>query len=366
MRVMITGGGTGGHVFPGVAVAREVLKDAESQVLYVGKDSGPEEGWLKEQKIPFQGIKASGFPRRLSLRLVTFWFDLAAGFFRAMGLVASFRPQAVFSTGGYVSVPLSLAALLRGVPVFLLEPNVEPGLAAKVIALFARRVFTGFEATLSRFPKERTRHTGIPVRQEILVADRSAARVVFGLAPDVPTVLFFGGSQGATNLNQMAADALKFIGEGSQPLQAILMTGRNDYQAIADTLERCPLKVVMMQFITNIHEAYAAADLVVSRAGAMTCAELTARGIPSILVPYPYAGAHQEKNARALEAAGAAEVRVEKDMDSGLLAEALLSILQDPVRLSAMRKAALAAGRPDAARAVVGAIRETVERKNVA
>jgi UDP-N-acetylglucosamine--N-acetylmuramyl-(pentapeptide) pyrophosphoryl-undecaprenol N-acetylglucosamine transferase len=363
---MITGGGTGGHVFPGVAVAREFLKDGESQVLFVGKKNGPEEGWLKEQHIPFEGVSASGLPRGFSFRWLTFGFSILAGWGRAWRLLGSFKPGAVLSTGGYVSVPLSLASLARGVPVFLLEPNVEPGLAARLIALFAKCVFTGFEATVGKFPKKRTAFTGIPVRQEIFTAEREASREAFGLHPGIPTVLIFGGSQGARHLSQAAADALRFIGEGTQPLQAILMTGRADYQAIADTLEKCSLKVAMRRFIPNIHEAYAAADLVVSRAGAMTCAELTARGVPSVLVPYPYAGAHQEKNARALEAAGAARVLLEKDMDGGSLAETMLSILQDAGRLSAMTQKARDAGRPRAAEDIARMIRECVERKQAA
>ncbi len=366
MRVMVSGGGTGGHVFPGIAVAREILKDPDSEVLFVGKKDGPEAQWLKEQGIPFAGIRSAGMPRRLSLRWFTFGIDVLRGWVQSNALVASFKPQVLFSTGGYVSFPACLAAFLRGIPVFLLEPNVMPGLAAKATALFARRIFIGFEETRSRFPEKRVRYTGIPVREEILAAERGLALRAFGLSGEVPTVLVFGGSQGATHLNQAAADALRFIGEGTQPLQAILMTGRNDYQAIADTLEKCPLKVAMRQFINNIHEAYAASDLVVSRAGAMTCAELTARGIPSILVPYPHAGAHQEANARALERAGAAVTILERDLEGEALAEALLSILQDANRLEAMRESAKRAGRPGAAAEIVSVIRNELEGRKAA
>jgi UDP-N-acetylglucosamine--N-acetylmuramyl-(pentapeptide) pyrophosphoryl-undecaprenol N-acetylglucosamine transferase len=366
MRIMVTGGGTGGHVFPGIAVAREVLKDPASEVLFVGKQDGPEGQWLKEQGIPFRGIRSAGMPRRLSVRWFTFAIDLLRGLLQAGTLLGRFRPQALFSTGGYASFPASLAAFLRGVPVFLLEPNVAPGLAAKAIGFFARRVFVGFETTLARFPRRRVVHTGIPVRGEILAAGRAESLKAFGLTEGSPTVLIFGGSQGAAQLNQAAADALRFIGEGPQPLQAILMTGRNDYQAIADTLERCPLKVALRQFIPNIHEAYAAADLVVSRAGAMTCAELTARGVPAVLVPYPHAGAHQEANARILERAGAAVTLLEKDLDGESLAEALLSILQDEARLRSMREASRAVGRPGAAADITAAIRVELEGRRAA
>jgi UDP-N-acetylglucosamine--N-acetylmuramyl-(pentapeptide) pyrophosphoryl-undecaprenol N-acetylglucosamine transferase len=269
----------------------------------------------------------------------------------------------VFSTGGYVSFPLSLAAMLRGVPVFLLELNVVPGLAARVIGWFARRVFTGFAETVGDFGSNKSLHTGIPTRREIRESKRVQGREVFGLYPKIQTLFIVGGSQGSRNLNHVVASALRFIGEGTYPLQAVFMTGRGDYQAVADVLEKCPMRVVMSQFISNIHEAYAAADLVVARSGAMTCAELTARGLPSVLVPYPYAGGHQERNARALEAAGAALVLTERDLDSETLAETLLGLLQDSERLGRMAEASRSAGRPDAAATIWKHMKDGLERK---
>ena len=365
MRILLTGGGTGGHVFPGIAVAREWMKNTEVELLYVGKKNGPEAKWVPEAGIPFAGITASGMPRSLTPRLFGFVADLARGLGESGRLVSAFRPDAVFSTGGYVSVPVSLAAALQEVPVGLFEPNVQPGLAARLLGIFSKRIFVGFEETLAHFSKRRSEWSGIPVREEILSAEKRKSREVFGLNPEAPTVLMLGGSQGARSLNWLMVQALKFLGQGDHPAQAILMTGMVDYKATVDELEKCPLKVVLRPFIANIHEAYAASDLVVSRSGAMTCAELTSRSLPALFIPYPHASAHQEKNARALEKAGAALVFREEELDEDVLCQTLISLLSDNEKLKAMGRAAGTLARPGAARQIAdGMIRLAQQRKN--
>ncbi|HUO56689.1 MAG TPA: undecaprenyldiphospho-muramoylpentapeptide beta-N-acetylglucosaminyltransferase [bacterium] len=352
-RIIITGGGTGGHIFPGIAIARELSRHPEVEVLYVGKEDGPESKWVPDSGFEFTGIKAEGFPRSLSVKLVTFWFGFLGGLTRAGSILSGFRADAVFSTGGYVSVPVSVSAALRGIPVGLLEPNVEPGLAARFLSLFSRRIFVGFQDTLKRFSKRRTQWTGIPVREEIVTAEKSKARESFGLSPDVRTLLMLGGSQGAHALNRQMADVIQFLGQGDQPVQVILMTGWNDYRKTVDQLDKCPLKVVLRPFISNIHEAYAAADLVVARAGAMTCAELLSRGLPALFIPYPHASGHQEKNARALETAGSAVVILEKELEEEKLSRTLISLLSDEARLKAMGEAAKKLSKPNAAQDIV-------------
>ena len=362
-RVIITGGGTGGHVFPGIAVARELLKRPEVEVLYVGKQNGPESKWAPEAGLAFEGLRAGGFPRSLSLRLLTFWPEFFSGFLKAWGLVGRVRPSVVFSTGGYVSVPLSLAASLRGVPVGLFEPNVAPGLAARFLAWFSKAVFVGFEATARHFSKGRTEWTGIPVRDEIRTADRTEARKAFGLDPETPTLLMLGGSQGAHTLNHYMTDVIRFLGEGDQRVQVIMMTGWNDYKKTVDQLEKCALKTVLRPFIGNIHEAYAAADLLVARSGAMTCAEALSRGLPAVFIPYPHASGHQEMNARTLEAAGSAVVITEKELADEKLSQTLISLLTDPARLKTMGEKALALARPEAARAIAQRLLSMAERR---
>jgi UDP-N-acetylglucosamine--N-acetylmuramyl-(pentapeptide) pyrophosphoryl-undecaprenol N-acetylglucosamine transferase len=362
-RIIITGGGTGGHVFPGIAVARELTKQPEVEVLYVGKNQGPEAGWVAQAGFAFEGIRVSGFPRGLTLKYFTFLADFARGFLVSNLILSRFKPAAVFSTGGYVSVPLSLAAALRGVPVALFEPNVLPGLAAKVLALFSRRIFTGFEATLRAFSQKKARWSGIPVRQEILTAEKTQARRSFGLDAHKSTILMLGGSQGARNLNRFLADLITFLGQGAQDIQAILMTGPGDFKKTVDRLDKCALKRVIRPFIANIHEAYAAADLVVARSGAMTCGEITARGLPAVLVPYPHAKGHQEANARALEKAGSALVILEKELSDENLSQTVLALLKDTQRLKGMGESAKALAKSDAAGEIARGLLEMAEGK---
>jgi UDP-N-acetylglucosamine--N-acetylmuramyl-(pentapeptide) pyrophosphoryl-undecaprenol N-acetylglucosamine transferase len=366
IKVIITGGGTGGHVFPGVAVARELLKHPPVDVLFVGKKNGVEAKWVTDAGFAFKGIRASGFPRSLSVRLLTFWADLAAGLMAADKLVKEFKPSVVFSTGGYVSVPVSLVAFLRGVPVALLEPNVAPGLAAKFLVLFSKRVFVGFEQTAESFSKGRTQWTGIPVREEIKTADRDASIRSFKLAPQATTILMLGGSQGAHALNQYMTDAIERLGQGYHKVQIIMMTGWSDYQTIVDRLEECPLKVVLRPFIGNIHEAYAAADLVVARSGAMTCAETLSRGLPAVFIPYPLASGHQEMNARVLERAGSAVVITEKQLEDERLIQTLEDLLSNPSRLKAMGEEAGKLARPEAAAQIVDALFQMTEQRRTA
>lgn len=349
-RIIITGGGTGGHIFPGIAVARELSRHPEAEVLYVGKREGLESKWVPDSGFAFEGLQTVAFPRGLSLSLFTFLPRFLRSLGQAGKVLSGFGPDAVLSTGGYVSVPLSLSAFLRGTPVGLFEPNVVPGLAARFLGAFAKRVFVGFESTLQRFSKRRGRWTGIPVRQEIVEAQKAKARESFGLAPDIKTLLMLGGSQGAHTLNRHMTDVVLFLGQGDQKVQVIMMTGWDDYRSTVDALEKCALKVVLRPFLSNIHEAYAAADLVVARAGAITCGEIISRGLPALFIPYPHASGHQEKNARALEAAGAACVIVEKELEEEKLTHTLLSLLGDEDRLRVMGEAASRLAKPRAAR----------------
>jgi UDP-N-acetylglucosamine--N-acetylmuramyl-(pentapeptide) pyrophosphoryl-undecaprenol N-acetylglucosamine transferase len=348
VKVIITGGGTGGHVFPGIALAQELGRDPSVEVLYVGKTKGPESKWVTERGLPFEGIRASGFPRGLSLRLFTFWIDLLKGFSQAEAILKKFEPQVVFSTGGYVSVPVSVAAALKGIPVLLFEPNVTPGLAARLLSFFSRRIFTGFKKTAETFAKSKSVWTGIPVRREILEAKKEDALKNFGLDGEKITLLLLGGSQGAHALNQMMSGAIQVLNEGTDPLQVLMMTGLSDYQWVLDETGKCAMKVVLRPFFSDIQEAYAAADLVVARSGAITCAEILSRGLPALLIPYPHASGHQEANARALEEAGAAEVLLEKDLQKGLLAGRIHELVSNPDRLKAMGLKARDAYKADA------------------
>ncbi|MGH7739094.1 MAG: undecaprenyldiphospho-muramoylpentapeptide beta-N-acetylglucosaminyltransferase [bacterium] len=366
MKVIITGGGTGGHVFPGIALAQELGNRPGVEVLYVGKVTGPERQWVMDRGLAFEGIRASGFPRGLNRRIFTFWIDLVRGYFQARRVLKKFAPQAVLSTGGYVSVPVSLAAALQGIPVLLFEPNVTPGWAARILAFVAGRVFTGFKRTSETFASSKSVWTGIPVRREILEAQKADALKSFGLDGAMTTLLLLGGSQGAHTLNQVMVGAIRDLSEGDEPLQVLMMTGAVDYQWVVDETARCGLKVVSRPFFADIHQAYAASDLVVARSGAITCAELLARGLPALLVPYPHASGHQEANARVLEDAGAAEVILEKELEKGLLAGRIQALVSSPEQLKAMSRQAREAYKADASAVITESILQFAHQRKSA
>jgi UDP-N-acetylglucosamine--N-acetylmuramyl-(pentapeptide) pyrophosphoryl-undecaprenol N-acetylglucosamine transferase len=204
------------------------------------------------------------------------------------------------------------------------------------------------------------------VREEIRTADKSESLKSFKLEPRATTVLMLGGSQGAHVLNQYMTDAIERLGQGYHQVQVIMMTGWTDYQTIVDRLEKCPLKVVLRPFFGNIHEAYAAADLVVARSGAMTCAESLSRGLPAVFIPYPHASGHQEMNARILEKAGSAVVITEKQLESEKLIETLDELLANPEKMRTMGEKASGLARPDASAKIVEALFELTEQRRTA
>ena len=340
--VVIAGGGTGGHLFPGLALADE-LRARGCTVTFVGTAAG-----IEAREVP-----AAGYPLRLVpgrqlrggglLRAAAGVVAAIQGAAHCRALLAELRPQLVVGVGGYASVAAVLAARLRGTPTILLEQNAIPGAANRLLGRVARRVCVGFEATVQRFPPGRAVFTGNPIRKSILAG---AARPTG--AP--PGVLVFGGSQGAHRLNAAMLDAACLLGPVGQRLTIVHQTGRDDIEEVRAGYARLGISARVEPFIADMAAAYAAADVALSRAGAMSCAELTATGVPSILVPYPHAADdHQRFNAEVLVAAGAAEMILDKDLTGDRLASALGPLLEDPSRRAMMAAAARNLGRPQAA-----------------
>jgi UDP-N-acetylglucosamine--N-acetylmuramyl-(pentapeptide) pyrophosphoryl-undecaprenol N-acetylglucosamine transferase len=353
MRVMITGGGTGGHTSPAVAIVEELQRrDPKLHLQWVGRRGGIEERVSREREIPFRHVPVEGWPRKKRLRRIWVGLKLLASFLRAVILVRVFQPQIVLGVGGYVSLPLVWVAQRMGVHTVLHEQNKRLGMANRIGAARASRLFLSYEDTLGDFSREAARVVGNPVRAEFLRApDRMEARNRLNLDPDVPVVLVCGGSQGAHSLNQAIGAIMSDMAAGE--LQLIWMTGKADEawaQAIAETLA---IRIDVFAFIDDMASACAAADLIVSRAGASSTAEIAALGKPSILIPYPHAtDNHQEQNARAFEEAGAARVLLDKDCDGDSLSGVLKSLLGDPETLRAMGSAALGVAQPLAAEVI--------------
>lgn len=357
MRYSVSGGGTGGHVYPALAVAR-ALRDARPDVEldYVGGVRGferrlvashPMRDELPYHELLVRSLRSAG----LSVHTVLDPARLAASVPQAWWLLGRLRPAALFTTGGYLAVPLVLAARARRIPTLVWEGNVLPGRATRAIGRFATRVAVSFPPTLEAFPGN-SFVSGTPIRSFEGI-DRDAARRAFGLADEDRLLLAFGGSQAVTRLNGAVIEALPRLLADWHVLHVAGDDGMADARAARQALsEDVRSRYTAEPFLTDrMADALVAADLVLGRAGSSTCAELAAAGVPSILVPYPYAGAHQRYNAGFLANEGAAVVVPDEELTADrLLAET--SALLDDDRRRAMAEAARRLGRPLAAEAL--------------
>jgi len=348
MRVLFAGGGTGGHLFPAIAIAGEIKRlDAASDIRFVGTKYGIEYRMKDSLEYPLSLIGMRGMPRKLSLGLLLFPFRLIWSVMQSWRICTAFRPDVVVGTGGYVAGPVIIAAGMKGIPRALQEQNSYPGLMTRKLAARADIVFLAYKRAADYLPKG-MKYTlcGNPIRRDIAGGDRNKALESFGLKPDRKTILILGGSQGARRINDAVLNSL---GSMHDQVQLLWQCGKRDYTEVAERLNKKDFVVSLFPFSKNMDLVYAAADLAVARAGALTLAELTACGLPSILVPYPYATAdHQTHNAAELVKAGAADMIADRDLDNtDLLGRAVALIASD--RLETMKQAALALGRLDAA-----------------
>ena len=343
LTILIAGGGTGGHLFPGLALA-DALAAHGASVIFVGTAAG-----IEARAVPAAGYALRLLPGRQLrgggiARAAAGLASAAGGTLRALALLGELRPRLVVGVGGYASVAVVIAASLRRIPTVLLEQNVVPGAANRVLARLARRICVGFAESIAFLPRARAVHTGNPVRADLIRPRPPRAR---------PGLLVFGGSAGAHRLNQAMLDALGPLGPTLAGLDLTHQTGAADLETVRAAYAARGLAARVEPFIADMGAAYAAADLVVARAGAMTCAELTAVGLPAILVPYPYAtDDHQRRNAEVLVRAGAAEMILDAALDGERLGTALRRLLEDAGRRETMAARARALGRPDAAERV--------------
>ena len=339
---VIAAGGTGGHLFPGIAVADELRRrDAATRVVFAGTPKGLESRLVPRaghelELLPILPLNGVGIARALAGLVV-----LPGGLLRAVALVRRRRPAAVLGVGGYAGGPVVLAAALMGVPTVILEPNAKPGLTNRVLRPFVGRAACSYEEARRAFGAKGVL-TGNPVRGGFARLPRKAHA-----APS--TLLAFGGSQGSRVLNEALVAALPHL-PGPERLRIIHQTGIAMRDRVAGAYAAAGRAAEVLEFLDDMEARFAEADLVLCRSGATTCAELTAAGKASVLVPFALAADdHQRSNARALQAAGAARMVEEKELSGPVLAQAVMEALETPGRLEAMEDAARAVGRPDAA-----------------
>ena len=358
MRVLIAAGGTGGHLYPGIAVAQRLRqRHADAEILFVGTRRGLEQRVLEPLGFPFHSISARALPRRRSLAALGAMVSSASGFLSSLLLCLRFRPDVVVGTGAYVSAPVVLAGKLMRRPCVVLEQNRVPGRTNRLLARFADEVHVSFSESRRYFHrKDNLKLTGNPVRDGIVLRDRLPVARKLGLALDRITLLVFGGSRGAHRLNQAVVDALPFI-ERIRKLQLILQTGEEDHAWVKEAVEKARIRAVVEPYLANIAEAYCMADFVLCRAGATTIAEITACGLASILVPYPHAtDDHQRKNAEKLVSVGAAEMVLDEELTGKRLARVVRRLVMSDNQLRRMAVRARMMARPEAADRVARSI----------
>lgn len=325
MKAIIAGGGTGGHLYPGIAIARELLKESGSEVLFVGTRKGIEAAVLPKEGLPVRFIRVGKLKGMNLLSIIRTMVMLPISVLQSLMVLREFRPDVVIGTGGYSAGPIGLAALLLQKPLFIVEPNSYAGLANRKLGRFADIVILCFPGTGARkfFPSERTVNLGPLVRQGIEKGDRDKALAGFGLAPDSFTVFVMGGSGGAHAINNAMKRAAVYL-KDVQAFQLLHQTGEKDVVEVAAGYRKAGVKAVVLPYIHDMAGAYAVADLVIGRSGATTVAELAVCGKRAVLIPYPFAADnHQEHNAATLAARGLAEVIIQKDLTPEKLAESI-------------------------------------------
>ena len=359
MRILISGGGTGGHIYPALAVARELQTRYHAEILYLGDANGLETQIVPAAGLPMATITAGKLRRYLSLRTFTDIGRVPVGMVQALRHVQHFQPDAAFTSGGYVSVPAGLAARIEGAPLVMHQQDVPPNLANRLLTPFATRISVSFSDSLRYFPRRRTALAGNPVREEILAmvgADAAALKRSLGFSPDLPLLLVTGGSQGARHLNQVVVAALPELLMRCQVLHVSgKLTHDETSRAAAHQVAPLPALAARYKLYPYLNEempaALAASDVALCRSGASTLTELAALGLPSVLVPLPpgFTGSPQTVNAQMFRRAGAAEMILDRDLTPESLGKALYPLLDNPPRRALMASATRTLAHRDAA-----------------
>jgi UDP-N-acetylglucosamine--N-acetylmuramyl-(pentapeptide) pyrophosphoryl-undecaprenol N-acetylglucosamine transferase len=352
MRVLFAGGGTGGHVYPALAIAGEMKRRfADFESLFVGTRSGLESNVVEKagftiRYISSRGVRGRGLPGKM-LTIAA----LMIGFAQSMRIARSFKPDLVLGTGGYASAAVVLAASALRCPVVLQEQNSIPGLANRLLAPKASRIYLGFERAAERFGhRGGIVYTGNPLRESIVHPRKAEPHAAFGLERETPVLLVFGGSQGANRLNRAAVEYL----ERRPDMQAIIQTGGKDFEWVKERLNRIGARAFVSPYIADIDLAYRAATVALARAGALSVSELAAVGLPAILVPYPFAADdHQRSNAEVLVEAGGALLIEDRELDGTSLSQRIDTLLAGGrERLKSMKSALGKISKPGATAAI--------------
>ncbi|AIQ54180.1 undecaprenyldiphospho-muramoylpentapeptide beta-N-acetylglucosaminyltransferase [Paenibacillus sp. FSL R7-0331] len=363
MRIVLSGGGTGGHIYPAVAVARQLeAEESGSAFLYIGGKRGLESRLVPQEKLPFKAIDITGFRRKISMDNVKTVMRFLRGVKASKEMLREFKPDVVIGTGGYVCGPVVYAASRLGIPTLIHEQNAIPGLTNKFLSRYADTVAVSFEGTESAFPGgKNVIYTGNPRATTVTAASPQRGYASLGIPEGSTVVLVVGGSGGAKAINQAMIEMVPFVGKGNGA-HYVYVTGESYFEetrkALRQKLGGEPGWLHVLPYVHNMPEVLACTSLIVNRAGASFLAEITALGIPSVLIPSPnVTNNHQEANARQLEREGAAVVLLEKDLTGKALHESVQRIIGAESLRSSMAESSRRLGKRDSAALVVSELR---------
>lgn len=363
-RVLLAAGGTGGHVYPAIAIADALCqKNSKTEILFVGTKSHMEWEAVPRAGYDIKDIWISGFHRRFTLKNLLFPFKLVTSIVQSLNIINRFKPDIVISCGGYVAGPVGWVANRKKIPLIIQEQNSYPGVTNRLLADKAEKIFTAFKEADAHFPKEKTEIAGNPTREILTKADSDKAYNAFGFEKNRKTLLVLGGSGGAKTINEAMKNNVDFL-HNELGLQIIWQCGKRYYDQLKRDIDANKYKnLLLTDFLQDMPEAYAVADMVVSRAGAITCSELLVTAKPSILVPSPnVAGDHQTKNAKSLVNEGAAEM-ITDDKLKNRLGEVVNQIIFDDGKLEKMSQSAKKLARPEASETIATEILELLNKK---
>ncbi|MEJ6950935.1 undecaprenyldiphospho-muramoylpentapeptide beta-N-acetylglucosaminyltransferase [Natronospora cellulosivora (SeqCode)] len=367
MKAIISGGGTGGHIYPALAVAK-ALKEKGWDILYIGSKGGLESDVVPREDINYREINVAPLIRKISPKLITATFKTSIGLLESFKIIKSYKADIVLGTGGFVAGPVVLAASLMNIPTIIHEQNVYPGFTNKLLAKRVNFIALNFEDAKKYFPKNTKAEyllTGNPIRSIILETERKEGIKKMNLSTEKKTILVFGGSQGAMSINNAILDVYKnYLNKNKRSIpQIIHITGKKNYKQVLEKIKSEGINInkldnyKIMPYLSEMEYAYAVADLIVSRAGATGLAEITAKGIPAILVPYPHAAEnHQEHNARTLEKNKAAKVLLDSDLNGETLFREIDNLINDDTKLNIMSENSKKLGKINARDMIVEAI----------
>jgi UDP-N-acetylglucosamine--N-acetylmuramyl-(pentapeptide) pyrophosphoryl-undecaprenol N-acetylglucosamine transferase len=365
MKIVLAGGGTGGHLFPGIAIAEEFRKRSDPpEVVFIGTQKGIEASIVPKEGYPIRYLGAEGIVGKSLVKKFNAGIKTAVSVYEARRLLKGLRPDAVIGLGGYASFSPVLVGSFLSIPTVIMEQNTVPGLANRILSRVVDIVCATYHESMAFFPKDKTYITGNPVRQGILTAQKEPAYELFGLERGRFTVFVFGGSRGARKINNAVCNVFNYLHDIRGKIQFLHQTGKDDYETVRETYRKWEFKGTLAPFIHRMSEAYAVADLVISRAGATTLAELTAVGKASLLIPYPHAaGHHQEQNAQRLSEMGAARIIPDDELDGETLAHQVRELYENPGIRTEMARSCRSVGRPDAAQKVVEIVMSLIKRR---